>query len=96
MQKCSTCGQKFSYKQLIDSISKNYKPLSCTKCRETFTVSIWSRLIISFLIVGMVFVNFPWDQPLYVKLAVFLLHCAVILLISPFIVRYKKVVEEDD
>jgi len=96
MQKCSTCGQKFSYKQLVDSIIKNYKPLSCTKCRESYTITIWSRLIVSILIVGLVFTNLPLDQPLYIKLAVFLLLCAVILLISPLIVRYKKVVSEDD
>lgn len=98
IQKCIKCKENFSYIELLRSIwsLSGYKKIKCTNCNTEFKVSNISRLIMAsltslpILLTSLLILLQRYIFNLGFNIVIcYSLYVALIILLSPFIVRYK-------
>ncbi|OLO37015.1 hypothetical protein BTR23_14845 [Alkalihalophilus pseudofirmus] len=93
-QSCTKCGHEFLHKEVVASLRKGYRPITCGSCGEVHLINDLSKLIIAMV------VTFPIIFLLLFITSVFsmsalqiLITGAIVLAISifsvPFIAKYE-------
>lgn len=93
MKKCEQCNKRFSYKETFRSIFNCYENITCKNCNAQYKATFPSIVIISILIVLPLLLKVI--SILVINNKTHLLYYAIyevlIILLSPFLVVYKKI-----
>jgi len=96
MQRCLNCRKEFKYTQVLHSIIGQFKwqIVSCNYCGRDHKITLFSKFLISTLIIAfpivMVQYIFP-DPPLFaVALLWFAAWVIMLLAISPYFIKFKE------
>lgn len=90
MQACEKCGTRFSYKQVLKSISWLYKPVTCQQCGTMSHVTAGSRFITALSAVWpMVMLQFL-TMATWIRLLIFTILAVLSLLVVPYVARYRR------
>ncbi|WP_078430535.1 TIGR04104 family putative zinc finger protein [Alkalihalobacterium alkalinitrilicum] len=49
-QSCTKCGHEFLRKEVVASIRKGYRPITCSSCGEVHLINDFSKLIIAMVV----------------------------------------------
>ncbi|MBM6996012.1 hypothetical protein IM700_010180 [Paenibacillus sp. DXFW5] len=94
MQSCNRCKRKFTFKQVLRSCFHGYKPIQCDRCDQIYDVTLGSRLRVSVTIAAAMFPAFyVYKGPIYGHVLIYLL---ILILVLPFLMRYKQRIEDGD
>ncbi|MGV3464981.1 MAG: TIGR04104 family putative zinc finger protein [Heyndrickxia sp.] len=94
LEKCNSCSNPFTWKDLYKSFLLNYKPISCNCCGAVNIVNISSRLLLGLFTLMPLFIFIIYFTGESTTRSIFYLLCAIIasIILSslyPFFARYK-------
>jgi len=94
MQKCKSCSQKFTYKEILNSIWKGYKPINCSNCMSFHSPITFNTIAVSILLILPAFftgnINSYFSSTIY-SIFFYILWVVFSTGVSPFIMRYELV-----
>lgn len=86
--KCKNCDASFTKLDICMSIFGNI-PIKCTKCCKTYSITLWSRFLFSFLLV------LPFIIQIFIRNRIVImlspLYIIILVILSPFIVNNKSI-----
>jgi CXXC-20-CXXC protein len=93
VQKCVTCGNQFTWKEVQKAIQWTYKPLVCRKCGTEHKVTMLTRCLVAFLIpflTTFILLVFKYNNiPFYLGLTVITIFFFIFILSYPYFAKYK-------
>ncbi|MCM3004104.1 TIGR04104 family putative zinc finger protein [Priestia koreensis] len=94
MQKCTCCGQSFSWKEVCKASAFLYSPLTCKNCGTEHTITVWTRLLMGlFISIPMTSIIFFLDRyhlSIGYQIISIFLYLVLITLFFPYLARYKR------
>lgn len=92
MQKCEVCLTPFTWNQVSKSIWLAYRPIVCRNCSERYKVQFLSRLWISILTIGPIFITTFFSPPTSTKglILIVFMYLPVIFMLLPYLIRYRR------
>lgn len=96
MQKCHTCNTAFTWRQVNSSLTKGYQPIICQQCGAIYTITASSRLInsIAMALLPMVIAFYSMSAleiSFWLSLGLLLVLIILATIVTPYLVKYKKV-----
>ena len=96
MQSCCKCQRKFSYIELLSSTFGGYKNIKCKSCNSKFKVNQFLRwFTVALVLLPIYFREYLVTLGKANAQLVFVLYEVTIILITPLIVRYKLIEENE-
>ncbi|KOO46091.1 TIGR04104 family putative zinc finger protein [Priestia koreensis] len=94
MQKCTCCGQSFSWKEVWKANAFLYSPLTCKNCGTEHTVTFWTRLIMGVFIATLltminVFLN-RYHLAVRYQIIFVCVYLVLMIVLFPYLARYKR------
>lgn len=93
MHKCKNCNSRFGWSKIFKSFWWIYKPIECVNCGTKHKIIVLGRSTVTALtlIPMWIFLFFlsPFDK-FFTTLSLGILIAIVGLLLSPYVVQYKK------
>lgn len=91
-QKCIKCGVKFKYRDISKQLWRELSDVKCNNCGAAYKMIWMNRLFLQFLIIlPMFFKNGirSMGPNLPISVLIYLVYLAIIIALSPFILRFK-------
>jgi len=89
MPTCKNCKRRIGYRRILKSIGWLYRPVICKQCGQRHEITMGSRFLVSFLIVLPIAILTAFEFPFAARIPTYLFLEAIMILTSPFLVRYE-------